>query len=68
MPTKVLLNTDKGISFVRGRVYDYPAELEPGRTIKVVPTYHPAALLRNPNLKRDTWEDMKLLKALLDGK
>lgn len=24
-----------------------------------MPTYHPAALLRNPNLKRDTWEDMK---------
>lgn len=67
--TKVLLGTDKGISLVRGQVYDYPVELfGPGHPIKVIPTYHPAALLRNPNLKRDTWEDMKLLKSLLDGK
>lgn len=67
VPTKVLLNTDKGISFVRGRSYDYPVEIVPGRAIKVFPTYHPAALLRNPNLKRDTWEDMKQLKAFLDS-
>jgi DNA polymerase len=66
--TKVLLGTEKGISTVRGRVYDYPVELfGPGHPIKVIPTYHPAALLRNPNLKRDTWEDMKTLKAFLDG-
>lgn len=65
--TKVLLGTDKGISTVRGRSYDYPVELfGPGHPIKVIPTYHPAALLRNPNLKRDTWEDMKLLKSFLE--
>lgn len=66
VPTKVLLNTDKGISLVRGRAYDYPVEILPGKVIKVIPTYHPAALLRNPNLKRDTWEDMKMLKAFLE--
>lgn len=66
VPTKVLLNTDKGISLMRGRAYDYPVEIVPGRTIKLIPTYHPAALLRNPNLKRDTWEDMKMLKAFLE--
>jgi DNA polymerase len=66
--TKVLLGTEKGISLMRGRAYDYPVELfGPGHPIKVIPTYHPAALLRNPNLKRDTWEDMKLLKSLLDA-
>jgi DNA polymerase len=27
-----------------------------------MPTFHPAALLRNPNLKRDVWEDMKNLR------
>jgi DNA polymerase len=65
--TKVLLGVEKGISTVRGQVYDYPVELfGPGHPIKVIPTYHPAALLRNPNLKRDTWEDMKMLKAMLD--
>ncbi|MCM2268206.1 MAG: uracil-DNA glycosylase [Elusimicrobiales bacterium] len=65
--TKVLLGVDKGISTVRGRSYDYPVELfGPGHPIKVIPTYHPAALLRNPNLKRDTWEDMKMLKSFLE--
>lgn len=68
VPTKVLLGTDKGISLVRGKWYDYPVELfGPGHPIKVMPTYHPAALLRNPNLKRDTWEDMKLVKAFLES-
>lgn len=65
--TKVLLGIDKGISLVRGHWYDYPVELfGPGHPIKVLPTYHPAALLRNSNLKRDTWEDMKILKAFLE--
>lgn len=68
VPTKVLLATDKGISLMRGRSYDYPVELfGPGHPIKVIPTYHPAALLRNPNLKRDTWEDMKMLKSFLES-
>jgi len=67
VPTKVLLNIDKGISLVRGHWYDYPVELfGPSNPIKVLPTYHPAALLRNPNLKRDTWEDMKMLKSFLE--
>ena len=66
--TKVLLGVTQGISFVRGKWYDYPVELfGPGHPIKVIPTYHPAALLRNPNLKRDTWEDMKLLKSFLEN-
>ena len=67
VPTKILLNIDKGISTVRGHWYDYPVELfGPANPIKVLPTYHPAALLRNPNLKRDTWEDMKMLKSFLE--
>jgi len=66
--TKVLLGMDKGISLMRGQWYDYPVELfGPGHPIKVLPTYHPAALLRNPNLKRDTWEDMKMLKSFLEN-
>jgi uracil-DNA glycosylase family 4 len=35
------------------------------RAIKVVPTYHPAALLRNSNLKPESWTDLKLLRELL---
>lgn len=65
---KTLLNTTEGISLLRGKVYDYVGCTEGiEHNIKVIPTYHPAALLRNPNLKRDTWYDMKLVKALLDS-
>ncbi|MDT8287836.1 MAG: uracil-DNA glycosylase family protein, partial [Elusimicrobiales bacterium] len=67
--TKVLLGIEEGISKVRGKWYVYPKTLFGGDAdIKLLPTYHPAALLRNPRLKLDTWEDMKLLKAFLEGK
>jgi DNA polymerase len=33
--------------------------------IKVIPTYHPAFLLRNPERKRDVWADMKRILELL---
>lgn len=36
------------------------------RPVLVLPTYHPAALLRNPDLKRDVWTDMKALRRFLD--
>jgi DNA polymerase len=45
---------------LRGRFQDY-------RGAKVLATYHPAYLLRNPEAKRDVWEDMKKIRALLEG-
>lgn len=54
-----LLRTDEGITRIRGRIYSY-------RGAKLVPTYHPAYLLRNPAKKRECWEDMKLIRRLLD--
>ncbi len=64
---KILLGTDRTIGSVRGKWYDYPVELfNEGDGVKVLPTYHPAALLRNPSLKRQTWEDMKMLKSFLE--
>ncbi len=45
---------------VRGQVFDYHGW-------KVVPTYHPAALLRNPALKPLVWEDVQKVRALLDA-
>jgi len=51
---QILLKTDRPISKLRGRFHDYLG-------IKVLPTYHPAYLLRNPKKKRDVWEDMKML-------
>ena len=51
-----LLKTTDPISRLRGRVYDY-------RGAKLVPTFHPAFLLRNPNCRREVWEDMKKVRA-----
>jgi uracil-DNA glycosylase len=51
---KNLLGTPESIGKLRGRFFTY------GRA-RVVCTYHPAYLLRNPAAKRDVWEDMKLL-------
>ncbi len=55
-----LLRTDEGITRIRGRMYPY-------RGAKLVPTFHPAYLLRNPEKKRECWQDMKLIRRLLDG-
>ena len=49
-----LLGTTETIGRLRGRVHAY-------RGIRVVCTYHPAYLLRNPAAKKQTWDDMKLL-------
>jgi len=51
---QTLLGTATPISRLRRRFHDYNG-------IKVLPTYHPAYLLRNPDKKRDVWEDMKML-------
>ena len=55
-----LLKTDTKISALRGRFY----ELE---GIKVIPTYHPAYLLRNPDRKKEVWEDMKMISEWLNN-
>jgi uracil-DNA glycosylase family 4 len=56
---KTLLKTDAPISRIRGQVFDYRGGA------KLVPTFHPAFLLRSPERKRDVWEDMKKVRALL---
>ena len=53
-----LLKTMDPISRLRGRVYDY-------RGAKLIPTFHPAFLLRNPACRREVWEDMKKVRAIL---
>ncbi|MEP6705969.1 MAG: uracil-DNA glycosylase [Pyrinomonadaceae bacterium] len=56
---KNLLETREGITRVRGQFQDYHG-------IKVMPTFHPAYLLRDPSKKRETWEDMKKVREYLD--
>jgi DNA polymerase len=58
---KNLLDTKEGITRLRGKFQDY-------KGIKVMPTFHPAYLLRDPSKKRETWEDMKMVRDYLDGK
>jgi uracil-DNA glycosylase len=58
---RALLRTLDPISRLRGRVYEY-------RGAKLIPTFHPAYLLRNPASKRETWEDMKVVRELLKPK
>jgi uracil-DNA glycosylase family 4 len=53
-----LLSSQQPISRLRNHVYDFEG-------IPVVPTYHPAYLLRNPLQKRQAWEDVQLLLSLL---
>jgi DNA polymerase len=56
---KALLQTEAPISRIRGQVFDFRGG------IKLIPTFHPAFLLRSPERKRDVWEDMKKVRALL---
>jgi DNA polymerase len=55
-----LLKTTDPISRMRGRTFNY-------RGAQLIPTFHPAFLLRSPDRKRDVWEDMKKVRALLQG-
>ena len=55
---QTLIGTDVTISNLRGRVFDYE-----GR--KLIPVFHPSFLLRNPQHKRETWEDMQMICRIL---
>lgn len=55
---RTLLETTQSIGRMRGQLFQY-------RGSKVVVTYHPAYLLRNPSAKRQVWDDMKMLMAAM---
>lgn len=59
-PTRALLRTKKPISQMRGEFQDYQGS-------PLMPTFNPAYLLRDPSKKREVWEDMKKVRALLQG-
>lgn len=59
-----LLNISDGITRIRGRWYNYPLGK---RTIPAIATFHPAYLLRQPQLKRQSWQDLLEIKAKLEG-
>jgi uracil-DNA glycosylase len=55
-----LLRTTDPITRIRGKEFRY-------RDAILIPTYHPAYLLRNPSAKREVWDDMRRVRALLGG-
>ena len=57
---QTLLRTKSTLGALRGRVHDYHG-------VKLIVTYHPAALLRNQNWKPPAWEDLKFLRHEYDG-
>lgn len=63
---QLLLGSSESMGRLRGRVYSFDGGGQSG--IKLIPTYHPSALLRNQKWKRPTWEDLKLLRREYDGK
>ena len=58
---QTLLKTKQSISALRGRFHDF-------QDAKLMPTFHPAYLLRSPDKKREVWEDMKKVRDYLAGK
>lgn len=56
---QTLLRTTDTLTNLRGKIHDY-------RGVKLMVTYHPAALLRNPNWKKPAWEDVQLFRKLYD--
>jgi len=56
--THTLLETKTPISRLRGKVHDWHG-------MKLIPTFHPAYLLRNPSQKKAAWEDLQLLQKVL---
>jgi len=55
-----LLETKEPIGKLRGKFQDYHGT-------NVMPTFHPAYLLRDPNKKREVWEDMKLVREFINS-
>ena len=57
---QLLTGNNKSLGELRGSVYSY-------EDVPLVVTYHPAALLRNPGWTRPTWEDLQMLRQVMDG-
>lgn len=57
--TQILLETTRGIGATRGRLCSY-------RGTPLIATYHPSGVLRNPEYRKAVWDDLKLMKNLLE--
>lgn len=64
--TRALLNNDQAISRLRGKFYEYKNEYL-STPIKTALIYHPSYLLRQPQYKAQTWQDLLMIKADLNA-
>ncbi len=62
--TQTLLGTREGIMRTRGKWFDYDTGT---RSIRALPTFHPAYLLRSPSYKRMSWQDLRTIAKVLAG-
>src|ERR1700738_4116653 len=62
--TQTFLPTREGIMRTRGKWFDYETGT---RTIRALPTFHPAYLLRSPSYKRMSWQDLRAIAKALAG-
>ena len=59
--SKAILNSNLSISNLRGKWHKYQS-INYNKKVDCLVTYHPAFLLRSPNFKKQSWEDLKMLK------
>ena len=64
--SKAILTSEIGIMKLRGKWYEYKS-LNLEKPISVLATFHPAFLLRSPAFKKDSWEDLKMLKSKIQN-
>jgi uracil-DNA glycosylase len=69
--SKALLSVNDSMANLRGKLYDFEAKVQPGVpedigfSTKLVVTYHPAYLLRDPRQKKETWKDLQMVMKYL---
>lgn len=72
--SKALLGVNDSMANLRGKLYDFEAKVQPGVpedigfTTKLVVTYHPAYLLRDPRQKKEAWKDLQMVMKYLGMK
>jgi DNA polymerase len=63
---KSLIRDAKSLGQIRGKLYDLElSSVQLAKPVKILATFHPAALLRNPGWKKDAWADLKILLAAM---
>jgi len=65
--TKAILSTPLSLGKLRGSWHEYQS-LQLNKTIYTIASYHPAFLLRSPQFKRASWEDLQMLQKKLHEK